>query len=53
MKGRALSKRLSTVSQIGVEAVPRENRSPDFLQHFVEREVAKWAAAIKAAGLAP
>jgi len=39
--------------QVGVEPVLRENRSPDFLQHFVEREVTKWAAAIKAAGLAP
>src|SRR5437660_2787438 len=39
--------------QIGVEPVPHENRSPDFLQHFVEREIVNWAAAIKAAGLSP
>jgi tripartite-type tricarboxylate transporter receptor subunit TctC len=39
--------------QIGVEPVPRGNRSPDFLRRFVEREIAKWAGAIKAAGLAP
>lgn len=38
--------------QIGAEAVPRENRSPEYLQMFVEREIAKWAVAIKAAKLA-
>jgi tripartite-type tricarboxylate transporter receptor subunit TctC len=39
--------------RVGVEPVPRESRSPDFLQRFVEREIANWATAIKAAGLTP
>jgi len=39
--------------QIGAEPAPREDRSPDFLARFVAREVAKWAVAIKAAGVGP
>jgi tripartite-type tricarboxylate transporter receptor subunit TctC len=41
------------LAQIGAEPVPREDRSPAYLQTFVAREIAKWAVAIKAAGLGP
>ena len=37
--------------ELGVAAVPAERRSPDYLQKFVESEIAKWAVAIKAAGI--
>jgi tripartite-type tricarboxylate transporter receptor subunit TctC len=39
--------------RIGAEPVPREQRSPEYLRLLVEREVKRWAVAIKAAGLAP
>jgi tripartite-type tricarboxylate transporter receptor subunit TctC len=39
--------------QIGAEPAPREDRSSDFLEKFVVREIDKWAVAIKAAGIAP
>jgi len=39
--------------QIGAEPVPREDRSPEFLEKFVAREIDKWAVAIKAAGVVP
>jgi hypothetical protein len=32
--------------------MPPERRSPEYLQGFVEREIAKWALAIKAAHIA-
>ena len=34
---------------IGAEVVSPERRSPEYLQKFVETEIAKWASAIKAA----
>ena len=37
------------LKQIGVEVVSPERRSPEYLQKFVESEIAKWASAIKAA----
>ena len=39
--------------QIGAEPPPREDRSPEFLEKFVAREIDKWAVAIKAAGVSP
>jgi tripartite-type tricarboxylate transporter receptor subunit TctC len=39
--------------QIGAEPAPREDRSPEFLDKLVAREIAKWAVAIKAAGVMP
>jgi tripartite-type tricarboxylate transporter receptor subunit TctC len=39
--------------QIGAEPAAREDRSPEFLEMLVAREVGKWAVAIKAAGVAP
>jgi tripartite-type tricarboxylate transporter receptor subunit TctC len=37
--------------QLGVTLVAPERRTPDYLQKFVESEIAKWAAPIKAAGI--
>ncbi len=37
--------------QLGVSLVAPERRSPEYLQKFVEAEIAKWAAPIKAAGI--
>jgi tripartite-type tricarboxylate transporter receptor subunit TctC len=39
------------LKQIGAELVPPEHRAQEYLQKFVESEVAKWAIAIKAAGV--
>jgi tripartite-type tricarboxylate transporter receptor subunit TctC len=36
---------------LGVDLVAPERRSPDYLQQFVESEIAKWAGPIKAAGV--
>jgi tripartite-type tricarboxylate transporter receptor subunit TctC len=38
--------------QVGAEIVAAGRRSPQYLQKFVESEIKKWAAAIKAAGIA-
>jgi tripartite-type tricarboxylate transporter receptor subunit TctC len=46
----ALQKRLH---DLGAAAPPPERRSSEYLQKFVEGEIKKWAAAIKAAGLTP
>ena len=40
------------LKEIGATLVGPERRSPDYLQKFVVSEIAKWAALIKAAGLA-
>ena len=37
--------------QIGVDLVAAERRSPEYLQRFVESEIDKWAAVIRAAGV--
>ena len=37
--------------ELGVDLVAVERRSPEYLQKFVESEIAKWAPAIKAAGI--
>jgi tripartite-type tricarboxylate transporter receptor subunit TctC len=39
--------------QIGAEPTPHEDRSPEFLETFVAREIDKWAVAIRAAGVGP
>lgn len=36
---------------VGADIVAPERRSPEYLQRFVQSEIEKWAAAIKAAGL--
>jgi tripartite-type tricarboxylate transporter receptor subunit TctC len=39
------------MQELGVDLVAPERRSPEYLQKFVESEIAKWAAPIKAAGV--
>lgn len=39
------------MQELGAATVAAERRSPDYLQKFVESEIAKWAAAIEAAGI--
>ena len=39
------------MQELGVDLVAPERRSPEYLQKFVESEVAKWAGPIKAAGV--
>ena len=39
------------VREVGTEVVSRERRSPEYLQKFVESEIEKWAAPIKASGV--
>jgi tripartite-type tricarboxylate transporter receptor subunit TctC len=39
------------MQELGVATVAAERRSPDYLQRFVESEIAKWATVIKAAGI--
>ena len=41
----------SRMQELGVDLVAPERRSPEYLQKFVESEVAKWAGPIKAAGV--
>jgi tripartite-type tricarboxylate transporter receptor subunit TctC len=38
--------------EVGAEIAAPERRSPEYLQKFVESEITKWTAAIKAAGIA-
>ena len=40
------------LKELGAEVVAPDRRSPDYLGKFVRDEIDKWAAAIKAAGLA-
>ena len=39
------------LKDIGATVVAPERRSPEYLQKFVESEIAKWAVSIKAAGI--
>jgi tripartite-type tricarboxylate transporter receptor subunit TctC len=39
------------MQDLGVDLVTPERRSPDYLQKFVESEIAKWAGPIKSAGV--
>jgi tripartite-type tricarboxylate transporter receptor subunit TctC len=38
--------------ELGADVIAPERRSPEYLQGFVEREIKKWAAIIKASGVA-
>ena len=40
------------LKELGAEVAAPERRSPEYLQGFVEREIKKWAAIIRANGLA-
>ena len=44
----AVRKRLE---ELGLEIVPRERRSPEYLAKFVPREIERWAKPIRAAGI--
>jgi tripartite-type tricarboxylate transporter receptor subunit TctC len=48
MKDPAVQRRMQ---ELGVDLVAVERRSPEYLQKFEESEMAKWAPAIKAAGI--
>jgi tripartite-type tricarboxylate transporter receptor subunit TctC len=37
--------------EIGADLVAPERRTPDYLQHFVENEIEKWAVPIRASGI--
>jgi len=39
------------MKEIGAAVVAPERRSPKYLQKFVEAEIEKWAASVKAAGI--
>ena len=39
------------LKELGADLAAPERRTPEYLQKFVEREIEKWAAPIKAAGL--
>jgi tripartite-type tricarboxylate transporter receptor subunit TctC len=39
------------LTELGIEVVAPERRSPDYLAAFVAREIAKWAGPIKATGV--
>lgn len=39
--------------EVATTAVARERRSPAYLQKYVESEIAKWAAIVKASGVTP
>lgn len=41
----------ATLQRIGASIVAPERRSPDYLRAFVVREIARWAAPIKASGV--
>ena len=41
------------LAQMGATVVPKERRSPAYLQKWTETEIAKWAATVKAAGITP
>jgi tripartite-type tricarboxylate transporter receptor subunit TctC len=42
---------VARLKEIGVDVVAPERRSPEYLQKFVESQIEKWAAPIKAAGI--
>jgi tripartite-type tricarboxylate transporter receptor subunit TctC len=50
METPAVQERLK---DLGYTLVAPERRSSEYLQKFVESEIEKWAAVIKAAGIAP
>jgi tripartite-type tricarboxylate transporter receptor subunit TctC len=42
---------MARLKDVGADLVTPERRSPEYLQKFVESEIEKWAAPIKAAGM--
>ena len=41
------------LKQLGASLPPPDERSPQYLQSLVEREIKTWGGAIKAAGITP
>ena len=41
------------LEKLGLEVPEREQRTPEYLARFLETEIRKWAAPIKAAGIVP
>jgi tripartite-type tricarboxylate transporter receptor subunit TctC len=41
----------SRLHEVGADVVPTERRSPEYLQSFIESEIKKWAAPVKASGV--
>ena len=41
------------LTEMGVDLIAPDRRSPEYLQTFVETEIAKWARIIKAANIKP
>jgi len=39
------------LEDLGLEIVPRERRSPEYLAKFLPQEVERWGALIRAAGI--
>jgi tripartite-type tricarboxylate transporter receptor subunit TctC len=48
MESPAVKERMQ---ELGIDLVAPERRTPQYLQTFVENEIAKWAGPIKAAGI--
>jgi tripartite-type tricarboxylate transporter receptor subunit TctC len=46
----AIRKRLE---ELGLEIVPKENRTPEYLAKYLPEEVERWGKVIKAAGITP
>jgi tripartite-type tricarboxylate transporter receptor subunit TctC len=42
---------VAKLRELGVMVAAPERRSPDYLKKFVEQQIGKWAAVIKAAGI--
>jgi tripartite-type tricarboxylate transporter receptor subunit TctC len=41
------------LEDVGLEIVPTERRSPEYLAKFVPEEIERWARVVKAAGITP
>jgi tripartite-type tricarboxylate transporter receptor subunit TctC len=41
------------LEELGLEIVPRENRTPEYLAKYLPQEVARWGKVIQDAGIAP
>jgi tripartite-type tricarboxylate transporter receptor subunit TctC len=41
------------LEELGLEIVPKENRTPEYLAKYLPQEVARWGKVIKDAGIAP
>ena len=44
---------IARVRELGASLPPPDHRSPQYLQSFIESEIATWSGAVKAAGITP